>query len=174
MIAFMKSWCEGIIVAVIISIIIELMIPEGNNKKYVKVVIGIYILFVIIGPILDKIKKGYSLDNFFEFETIEVSAELDNDIKNVYVQGIEETIKNELIKIGYWIEKVEVKVDNNYEKIEKIEIELAENNQNIDEIKIEEIRIGESKKNEKDNQELKKYVSQNYQVDLDKIYILQN
>ena len=36
MINFMKTWCEGIIVAVMISIIIELLIPEGNNKKYVK------------------------------------------------------------------------------------------------------------------------------------------
>ena len=114
MIGFMKSWCEGIIVAVIISIIIELMIPEGNNKKYVKVVIGIYILFVIIGPILDKINVGYSLENFFELQTIGVSAELNNDIKNVYVQGMEETIKNELKENGYFVEKVKVKVDNSY------------------------------------------------------------
>ena len=43
MIEFFRSWCEGIIVAVIIAMLIEAILPEGNNKKYVKVVIGIYI-----------------------------------------------------------------------------------------------------------------------------------
>ena len=48
MILKIKSWCEGIIVAIIISIIIEMLVPDGNNKKYVKVVIGIYIIFVTL------------------------------------------------------------------------------------------------------------------------------
>ena len=30
MIAFLKSWCEGIIVAVILSLMIETILPEGN------------------------------------------------------------------------------------------------------------------------------------------------
>ena len=33
MIVFLKSWCEGIIVAVILSIFIESILPEGNHKK---------------------------------------------------------------------------------------------------------------------------------------------
>ena len=38
MIANVKTWVENIIIVVIISIIIEMILPEGNNKKYVKVV----------------------------------------------------------------------------------------------------------------------------------------
>lgn len=38
MIASIKTWIENIIIVVIISIIIEMILPEGNNKKYVKVV----------------------------------------------------------------------------------------------------------------------------------------
>ena len=34
-IQFLKSWCEGILVAVMISIMIEAILPEGNNKKYI-------------------------------------------------------------------------------------------------------------------------------------------
>lgn len=33
-----KSWSENIIIVVIISIIIEMILPDGNSKKYVKVV----------------------------------------------------------------------------------------------------------------------------------------
>ena len=38
MIANVKTWVENIIIVVIISIIIEMILPEGNNKKYVKVI----------------------------------------------------------------------------------------------------------------------------------------
>ena len=53
MIGKLKLWTSDIIIAVVISIIIEMIIPDGNNKKYVKVVSGLYILFVILNPFLD-------------------------------------------------------------------------------------------------------------------------
>ena len=36
MVKFINSWAQGIILAVIIATIIEIILPEGNNKKYVK------------------------------------------------------------------------------------------------------------------------------------------
>ena len=45
MIEFCRTWCEGIIVAVIISMIIETILPEGNHKKYVKVTPPVCIKF---------------------------------------------------------------------------------------------------------------------------------
>ena len=44
---WISNWIQGIIIAVIIGTIIEMLLPEGNCKKYVKVVIGVYILFSI-------------------------------------------------------------------------------------------------------------------------------
>ena len=34
-----SKWAEGIIIAVIVSTIIEMILPEGNSKKYIKVII---------------------------------------------------------------------------------------------------------------------------------------
>ena len=31
---FISSWVQGIIVAVVIGSIIEMILPEGNSKKY--------------------------------------------------------------------------------------------------------------------------------------------
>ena len=39
MINWISNWAQGIIVAVIIGTIIEMVLPEGNCKKYVKVLI---------------------------------------------------------------------------------------------------------------------------------------
>ena len=52
MISWISSWAQGIIMAVIIGAIIEMILPEGNSKKYVKIVIGVYILFTIISPVI--------------------------------------------------------------------------------------------------------------------------
>ncbi len=52
MISNISSWAEQIIIAVIISTIIEMIIPKGNSKKYIKTVIGIYILYTIISPVI--------------------------------------------------------------------------------------------------------------------------
>ena len=45
-------WASQIIIAVIIGTIIEMILPKGNNKKYIKVVIGVYILFTILSPVI--------------------------------------------------------------------------------------------------------------------------
>ena len=35
MVAFISNWAQGIIVAVIIASIIEMILPEGSSKKYI-------------------------------------------------------------------------------------------------------------------------------------------
>ena len=52
MIQFLSSWAEQIVLAVIIATIIELILPQNKNKKYIQMVIGIYVLFNIISPII--------------------------------------------------------------------------------------------------------------------------
>ena len=53
-ISWLSNWAGAIIVAVVIGTIIEMILPEGNCKKYIKVVIGIYVLFTIVSPVITK------------------------------------------------------------------------------------------------------------------------
>ena len=56
-----SSWAQGIIVAILTSSIIQMLLPEGKNKKYIKVIIGVYILFCIISPVIG---KDLNLENY--------------------------------------------------------------------------------------------------------------
>ena len=38
MVSVINSWAQGIIPAEIIATIIEIILPEGNNKKYIKMI----------------------------------------------------------------------------------------------------------------------------------------
>lgn len=141
MILKIKSWCEGIIIAVIISIIIEMIAPEGKNKKYIKVIIGVYIMFVSLSPLLELLEYEFNFEDIFEVATsVEVSESMDDSIKDIYILSMEENIKSELEALGYNIQFVKVYTDINYENIEKIELKVNGKKGNI-----EPIIIGENK-----------------------------
>lgn len=174
MILAIKNWCEGIIIAIIISIIVELLLPNGNNRKYVKVVSGIYIMFVILNPILEMLKYDINFENMFNFgETQQVTQTMSQDIKDIYVVGIKESIKQDIEKLGYNVETLEILLDSNYENIEKIElkVELKE-----DKVKaVEKVEIGKDE-TDSDNSysEIIELLKENYLVDETKIIFLSN
>jgi len=171
MIKFFRSWCEGIIVAVVISIIIETILPDGNNKKYIKVISGIYLIFTILNPFLGKLNN---IDfGKIDIPTIQTSSNLDNtkDVRQIYLDGICETLKNSIEeKFDYEISNLEINYDEKYENIEKINIKLKKNN--IKQIEKVEIGNNTEKHTEENYEILINYLTQNYNVSPEKIIIM--
>lgn len=148
MISWMSSWAQGIIVAVIIATIIELILPNGSSKKYVKVVIGIYVLFTIISPVIEKFSnKNTDINEIFntkEYE--EIIAKSDNNIskkiesnnsktiKDIYTSNLEADIKAKLKEKGYdvYVTYIKIKDDENY-TIEKISLSIVKQNEEANE-----------------------------------------
>ena len=134
-----SSWTQGIVIAVIIATIIEMIVPDGNNKKYVKTILGIYILFTIMSPILSKyISMDDMLSEVYNYGTsiatdgnldIEVIAvENDKYIESVYLSSLESDIKYRIKERGYYVTyfKVEIETENEkeYGKIKTLELSL--------------------------------------------------
>ena len=58
MIEFLSSWAKSLGVTIVIVSILEMLLPNNKTKKYIKVVMGLYILFNIISPFIkNKDKK---------------------------------------------------------------------------------------------------------------------
>lgn len=156
MIDFLSSWGQGIIVAVIIGTIIEMILPEGSSKKYIKVVIGIYILFTIISPFIQKFSGSkLSAENILNTEKYEkmmakgrntISQKLEDNnsrtIKDIYTENLKTDIKAKLKEKGYEAESIYLRVsDDGTYTIEKLQIKLLatenKNNGNTETKKIE-------------------------------------
>ena len=152
MILKIKCWCEELIVAIFIAIIIEMLIPEGSNKKYAKVVVGIYILFITMSPILNIFNENIEVDIFNNIKTEEIYSNFDNNIKDVYITGIEESIKDGLNEKNIDVKDVSIKVDSKYENFEKILI----------------------KANLEYEEEIKKYILENYDLKEEGIIEIKN
>lgn len=120
---FISTWAQGIIVSVIIATIIEMILPESNNSKYIKTVIGIFILFTIISPIIAKIKGGNTdtnLEDYIEVSSgnlYEVDNKIDNKelIKNMYIENLKIDIKSKVTQKGYIVGDVYIDVLNDDE-----------------------------------------------------------
>lgn len=195
MIEFLSSWAQGIIVAVIIATLIEMILPNSSSKKYVKVVIGMYILFTIVSPIIKKVGgKDINLNtiNIEKYEqqisksdnTISRKFEDNNtrSIKDIYVSNLKADISAKLKEKGYNIDTsdIQIKDDENYTiekitlKLIKMEQEQEKNNEIV--INTVEIENTISQKDSKtlsddDKQEVKDYISETYDIDKKNINI---
>jgi len=153
MMEFISSWVKGLGLAIVIVSILEMLLPNNKTKKYIRVVMGIYVLFTIISPFLSK-KDIFNLNNIdFEEYTTQTSMNLDqssmdNRIKELYIEELEKDIIKKLKEEGYEITycKVKAEISDNKEEtgIKKIKIqakkiekeqdnnETNENNTNIE------------------------------------------
>lgn len=151
MVSFINSWAQGIILAVIISCVIEIILPGGNIKKYVKTVIGIYVLFVIVHPLISAVlNKKLNVDSIIddtisqmsEYESTDITIETKNYIEKTYKQKLQEDMSQKLNEKGYDINSlnlyIETENENSYGQINGIAMEISKiqkteesNNKNI-------------------------------------------
>lgn len=137
MIEFLSKWIEGIAIAVIIASIFEMILPNGNIKKYVKVILSIYIVFSIISPFTDnKVKGDFDLskkvDDYSEnitnknYSKEEIST--DKKLNKIYENTFEKELVQTIEKEGFKVYKCNVKGNFNAEEenagISKISITL--------------------------------------------------
>ena len=135
---WLSDWAGGIIIAVIIGTVIEMILPEGNSKKYIKMVIGIYVLFTIISPIITKVMgENIQVSNILDLDTYvkeaEESAQVQNTINNnnqesimaIYISGLESDIKAKVEEKGFKVNNIDVGIlDDESYKIEYINLKV--------------------------------------------------
>lgn len=110
MIGFLSSWAEQIILAVIIATIIELILPNNKSKKYIQMVIGVYILFNIISPIIDN-KEEFSIDKYKVQDSTASSnyevdqTSMDKRLEKIYLEELEKNVKTKFEEKGFTVSK---------------------------------------------------------------------
>lgn len=183
MIKYISEWAEQIIIAVIIVTILEMILPKGNSKKYIKTIIGVYILYTIIAPGIrvftgSDIKIDYSEYEKY-FNTSEVSSDIKvNSVEDTYKIEIQKRMKSDVEKLGYTVNYVNLDFDIDKGIIKDVAIsvinEEKQENNNID-ISINKIDIGN--KNEKNYltseqiQEIKQKINEDYGIEYENITI---
>ena len=169
MIEFISSWAKSLGVTIILVSIIEMLLPNNKTKKYIRVILGIFVLFNIISPF---IKNKEQLNIIEEINSVDLEkysskydyyksndnnnnednnnlnqTSMDKRITELYKQELERSIKNKIEEIGYEVEscKVEAEIIDNETGIKKVKVKIGN--------KKEENNNGNNEDNEKTTEE---------------------
>ena len=162
MINFLSSWAEQVILAVIIATILELILLNSKNKKYVQMVIGVYVLFNIISPIIkNKEKLVFSeidLDKYITTSTKVEQSSMDARLEKIYLDELENNIKSKFKNAG--IEIIKCTID--------AELDTTKKNAGIHSIDVKVKNVDDEKKISKIKQE----IIEEYEISEDKVKII--
>ena len=192
MINFLSSWVKNLCLALIVVSILEMLLPNNKTKKYVKMVMGLYILFSIIEPFIENsnelkfnvedLYNQYSVETLAESENVNQKS-MDSRLDELYKQKLENDIVQKLDEEGYVVEDCDVKahISSNDTGIELITIKIKEKkdnsndndeNQSNEKMNIEEKIVNEIQKIQKVEINVSKSEQQNQNITKNDIKIV--
>ena len=139
MIDFLSSWVKNLGLTIVIVSILEMLLPNNKTKKYIKIVLGIFVIFNIISPFINN-KEVFSVESFDldEYSNSASSNEtvnqesMDRRIEELYIEELEKDITKKLEEKGYNVKtcSVDATIGNEEDtRINKIKLDLEKKNE---------------------------------------------
>ena len=148
MINFLSLWVKNLSLALIVVSILEMLLPNNKTKKYIKMVMGLYILFSIIAPFvnnsnvlnfnIEDVYSDYSkeiLSTSATSTTGEVNqTSMDDTLNQLYKEQLESDITQKIEEKGYDVRKckVDAHISESDTGIESIILEIDGKNDNTE------------------------------------------
>lgn len=200
MVTYISSWARQIIVSVVVAIILEMVLsPNSKSTKYIKTVIGIYVLYTIVAPGL-KLIGGDNIDfsniNYESYLTSsEIYQNLENSVVKIENDNFEETyklklkqdIETKLREKGFSVNNIKLEVNleetsEDYGRINEMQISVSKKDKNesqntANEISVNKITIGEGTKTstrnitQEEESEIKEFIIGEYGIDKNNLLI---
>ncbi len=139
-----SSWIMSIVGISVLSVLVDLIMPNGQTKKYIKGVFAFVIVFIIVSPLPSLINKNINIDDIFQ-EEVELQEQYIYQTNRNKLSTIEDSIISELEKNG--VDKVGININANIftrdMKINAIFVDLSQVviNENNEHININELVI---------------------------------
>ena len=127
-----------------------MLLPENKTKKYIRMLLGIFVIFNIIAPLIQNKDtldlSNFDFDNYTQEASVEVNQEsMDKRINELYKEELEKDITEKLNQKGYKVESISVRTNRQDDKweIEKIQLKIIEKITARDTKIIKDFLIGE-------------------------------
>jgi len=184
------NWVKNLIFIILFTTLLEMFLPDSNMRKYVRIVMGFFIIMIFITPLARILNQDISTiyqisfqDNIFSgnWDEIKERGEEINQtnqflLRDYYRERIERRIRD-VIDLDYsdYGKEIAVTLNDEYQ-LKDINILLID--RGINEVNIEPIQIGESEetegrieKQDLDTLELKNRLSQLFQIPAKRIKV---
>jgi len=137
-----KEWIFNIVTIVMIGVLVDIVLPNGNLKKYSQFMVGLITLIIILNPILNMFDQLPQLEKYiasnildidmksFEYQNKVMTETQQYQLKELFQKNLESHISKEVQRItGYSDVKTQIEFNQTdiqgTEDIERIYVEIG-------------------------------------------------
>ncbi|CDC78554.1 stage III sporulation protein AF SpoIIIAF [Clostridium sp. CAG:465] len=172
MVEIFRNWIVSMLCLGILIVIVQLVVPKTNLRKYIYSLVGIITVITIVSPVVDLLKNGNvraSIDSILntvspdENNIVSVNSEgLDNKndelVKAQFIQNLKSDVMFKLAHKDIVVNNINIVVDDEY-NVTKIELNIAKlDNEKTDLGSVNEV-VG--------------YINSEYDIDYSKISVVE-
>ena len=110
----MQCYLISVLCIVIISVLIEIILPSGQTAKYIKGIFAIFVVYVLINPVVLFLNRDFDISKYVNETSINIDETLLKKMYENQIQMHELEIETQLEKNGY----KGVKVKLNYKIVD--------------------------------------------------------
>lgn len=142
MIEFLSSWTKGLGVTIVIVSILEMLLPNNKTKKYIRMVLGVFVIFNIISPLIQNKEKlnlsNLEIENYTTVQTTSSvdQTSMDERINKLYEEELEKDIRKKVEEKGYKVKNAKISTTRNDDEeweIKQIQLNIEKSQEPIKE-----------------------------------------
>ncbi len=115
-------WVLSIAGICVLSVLVELILPEGQTRKYIKAIFSFFVIIVVVAPLPKLVKSGIDFDTIIAGDDVgiqedfiyqlnrnkldAISAEIEDDLKGQGVDGVKVLLSANIFSSNLEIEAV--------------------------------------------------------------------
>lgn len=123
-----SSWVLSIVGIVVLSILVDLILPSGSTSKFIKGIFGYLIIIVVLSPVFSFFsQKNFSVNDIFSGPSVEIQQDFVANVNRQFLDSVEKSIEKACLDEGIKFIEVGITADifDNNLKITNISVNLS-------------------------------------------------
>ena len=101
MLSELSNWILSIAGIICVSVIVELILPDGQMNRYIKGIFSFIIILVVIMPIPKLLNRDFDFSNIFDNSGYEINSDYLYQVNLDKMNSVKNDIENQIEKRGY-------------------------------------------------------------------------
>lgn len=107
-----STWVLSIVGIIILSILVDLILPSGKTSSFIKNIFGYLIIVVILSPVFTFFtKKDFSVNDLFDKENVQIQDGFVASVNRQFLNNAEKAIEKACEEEGFRFVEVGIEAD---------------------------------------------------------------
>lgn len=107
-----STWVLSIVGIIILSILVDLILPSGKTSSFIKNIFGYLIIVVILSPVFTFFtNKDFSVNDLFDKESVQIQDGFVASVNRQFLDNAEKAIETACAEAGFRFVEVGIEAD---------------------------------------------------------------